>query len=180
MALGILLSFYLDFILVLPYFRFRSVLLNLQASSEKKSELVRATQRQQNWRYIAATAKFIGAAWYLALIGKVGRIRSTNTKFSRIFFMFAALRLLAEYESQRQQYWRSIRTTKEQAKRGKLFAALRLLLQKSPNIFSVLTGNGNMFNTRRRRKNAQRHSPRPIRNDWRYFRPTLVFAGHYL
>jgi hypothetical protein len=28
--------------------------------------------------------------------------------------------------------------------------------------------------------NAQRHSPRPIRNDWRYFRPTLVFAGHYL
>jgi hypothetical protein len=29
-------------------------------------------------------------------------------------------------------------------------------------------------------KNAQRHSPRPIPNDWRYFRPTLVFAGHYL
>jgi hypothetical protein len=28
--------------------------------------------------------------------------------------------------------------------------------------------------------NAQRHSPRPIRNDWCYFRPTLVFAGPYL
>jgi hypothetical protein len=27
---------------------------------------------------------------------------------------------------------------------------------------------------------AQHHSPRPICNDWRYFRPTLVFAGHYL
>ncbi len=151
-ALGILLSFYLDFILVLPYFRFRSVLPNLQASSGKISKAVRATQCQQNWRYIAATAKFFGAAWHSALIGEAGQIRGANTKFSRIFFMFAALRLLAEYESQRQQYWRSIRTTKEQAKRGKLFAALRLLLQKSLYIFSVLTRNGNMFNTKRRRK----------------------------
>jgi hypothetical protein len=30
------------------------------------------------------------------------------------------------------------------------------------------------------KNNAQRHSPRPIHNDWHYFRPTLVFAGHYL
>jgi hypothetical protein len=28
--------------------------------------------------------------------------------------------------------------------------------------------------------NAQRHSSRPLSNDWHYFRPTLVFAGHYL
>jgi hypothetical protein len=28
--------------------------------------------------------------------------------------------------------------------------------------------------------NAQRHSPRPLPNDWCYFRHTLVFAGHYL
>ncbi len=28
--------------------------------------------------------------------------------------------------------------------------------------------------------NAQRHSPRPLPNDWRRFRPTLVFTGHYL
>jgi hypothetical protein len=28
--------------------------------------------------------------------------------------------------------------------------------------------------------NHQRHSPRPLPNDWRQFRPTLVFAGHYL
>jgi hypothetical protein len=33
-----------------------------------------------------------------APIGEAGRIRSANMKFSRIFFMFAALRLLAEYE----------------------------------------------------------------------------------
>jgi hypothetical protein len=26
--------------------------------------------------------------------------------------------------------------------------------------------------------NALRHSPRPIRNNWHYFRPTLVYAGH--
>jgi hypothetical protein len=29
------------------------------------------------------------------------------------FFLFAALRLLAEYESQRQWYWRGIKETKE-------------------------------------------------------------------
>jgi hypothetical protein len=28
--------------------------------------------------------------------------------------------------------------------------------------------------------NPQHHSPRPLPNDWRQFRPTLVFAGHYL
>jgi hypothetical protein len=28
--------------------------------------------------------------------------------------------------------------------------------------------------------NAQRHSPRQLPNDWCQFRPTLVFAGHYL
>jgi hypothetical protein len=42
--------------------------------------------------------------------GEARRIRSANKKFSRIF---AALRLLAENGSQRQQYWRSIRNTKE-------------------------------------------------------------------
>jgi hypothetical protein len=30
------------------------------------------------------------------------------------------------------------------------------------------------------KNNAQHHSPRPIHNNWHYFRPTLVFAGHYL
>jgi hypothetical protein len=42
-ALGILLSFYLDFILVLPYFCFRSVLPKLSASSGEIGEAVRAT-----------------------------------------------------------------------------------------------------------------------------------------
>ncbi len=138
-ALGILLLFYLDFILVLPYFRFRSVLSNLQASSGSIGEAVQATQRQQNWRYIAATATIIGAAWHSALLGKTGRIRSANKKFLRILL------------SQDQQYWRYIRKTKEQAKHGQPFAALRLLLQKLPTNFAVLTGNGNMFNMRRRR-----------------------------
>ncbi len=71
-ALGILLSFYLGFILFLPYFRFRSVMPKLQASSGSIGEAVQATQRQQNWRYIAATANIIGAAWHLALIGEAG------------------------------------------------------------------------------------------------------------
>ncbi len=64
-------------------------------------------------------------------------------------FFLAALRLLAVYESQHQQYWRSIKETKKQAKRGHLFAALRLLLQKQPANFAVLIGNGIMFNARR-------------------------------
>ncbi len=28
--------------------------------------------------------------------------------------------------------------------------------------------------------NAQRQSPMPITNNWRHFRPTFIFAGHYL
>jgi hypothetical protein len=35
----------------------------------------------------------------VAPVGEAGQIRSANMKFLRIFFMFAALRLLAEYES---------------------------------------------------------------------------------
>jgi hypothetical protein len=42
-ALGILLLFYLDFILVLPYFRFQSVLPKLKASYGKIGKAVRAT-----------------------------------------------------------------------------------------------------------------------------------------
>jgi hypothetical protein len=30
------------------------------------------------------------------------------------------------------------------------------------------------------KNNAQHNIPRPMTIDWRYFRPTLVFAGHYL
>ncbi len=42
-ALGILMSFYLDFILVLPYFHLQSVQSKLLVSSGKKSKEVRAT-----------------------------------------------------------------------------------------------------------------------------------------
>ncbi len=71
-ALGVLLSFYLDFILVLPYFRFRSVLPKLLASSRSLGEALRATKRQQNCHYIAAIAIIIGAAWHSVLIGEAG------------------------------------------------------------------------------------------------------------
>ncbi len=163
MALDIIFSFWSTFILFLPYFRFRSVLLNLQASSGQISEALRATQRQLYWRYIECV---IGATSLPALKGEAVRLRCTNRRSAansqrqyKVFtdlFKFAVLRLLAKNGLQRQQYWRSIRKTKEQAKRGELFATLRLLLQKSPNNFAVLIGNGNMFNTRRRQnKNSK-------------------------
>ncbi len=64
-----------------------------------------------NWHYIAATANFIGTAWHSALIGEAGeRLPHLQAKrgkfvapiqsFCWFFFMFTALRLLAEYESQ--------------------------------------------------------------------------------
>jgi hypothetical protein len=74
-ALGILLSFYLDFILVLPYFCFRSVLPNLLASSGKISEALRVTSRQLCWRYIES---IIGATLIPALKGEAGRLRCAN------------------------------------------------------------------------------------------------------
>ncbi len=157
------MSFYLAFILVLPYFRFRSVLPKLKASSGLKGEAVRATQHQQNWRYIAATANIIGTAWHLALIGEAGecsphlwRSGANSQRQYEVFAdfcMFAALRPSAEYESQDKN---SIGAAQGIERICELFPALRLLLQKSPNNFAVLTGNGNMFNTRRRRnKNSK-------------------------
>jgi hypothetical protein len=72
------------------------------------------------WRYIAATAEIIAAAWHPALISKAGNARapigeegqicSANKKFSQIFFIFTALRLLVEYESQGQWYRQSADT----------------------------------------------------------------------
>ncbi len=76
-ALDILLSFYLDLILVLPYFCFRSLLPEVQGSSGTIGEAVRATQRHQFWRYIAATDNIIGAAWNSALMGEAGKRRRT-------------------------------------------------------------------------------------------------------
>ncbi len=124
-ALGILLSFYLDFVLVLPYFRFRSVLLNLQASSGQISEALRKTQLQYDWRYIESV---IGTTSISALKGEAGRLRCANRRSAansqphykdfRGFLIFAVLRLLAEYESQRQQYWRSIRKDRRSADTG--------------------------------------------------------------
>ncbi len=91
-ALGILLLFYLGFILVLPYFRFRSVLSNVQASSRKISEALRATQRQQYWRYIESIIGTTSipalkgeAGTFAAPIGEARRICSANNKIFVIF-----------------------------------------------------------------------------------------------
>ncbi len=72
-ALGIILLIQVVSILFMSYFCFRSVRSKLQASSGRIGEAVRATQRQQYWRYIADTANIIGAAWLTALIGEVGK-----------------------------------------------------------------------------------------------------------
>ncbi len=55
----------------------------------------------------------------------------------------------------------SIRETKEQAKRGHLFTMLHLLVWKSPINSAVLTGKGNMFNTRWRRIKNSKECPAP-------------------
>ncbi len=72
-ALGINLSIQVVSILFMPYFRFRSVRPKLQVSSGRIGEAVRATQRQQYWRYIAENANIIGAEWLTALIGEAGK-----------------------------------------------------------------------------------------------------------
>ncbi len=162
-VLDIIFSFWFTFILSLLYFRFRSVLPNLQASSGTMSKALRATQRQLYWRYIESV---IAATSLPALKGEAGCLRCANKRSASNsqhqlevfadFFLFAPLRLLAENGSRDQQYWWSIRETQDQAKRGKLFAALSLLLQKSPINFALLTRNGNMFNTRlQRNKNSK-------------------------
>ncbi len=112
-ALGILLSFYLDFILILPYFRFWPVLPKLQVSSGKIGEAVRATQYQKYLHHIDVTAYINGAASCPALIGEAGHTLQTNRRSEAKlqcqqvvfadFCLFTALRLLAAHESQRQQ-----------------------------------------------------------------------------
>jgi hypothetical protein len=57
---------------------------------------------QYYWRCVAFSANRRSGGTLAAPIGEARRIRSANSKFSRIFFMFAALRLIAEYELQRQ------------------------------------------------------------------------------
>ncbi len=151
-ALDIIFSFWFTFILFLPYLCFRSVLLNLQASSGQISEALRATQCQLYQRYIECV---IGAMLLPALKGEVRRIRSANKKFLRIFFIRCASPISGN-ESQCQQYLRSITNTQEQAKRGHPCAALRLLLQNLPINFAIVTGNGNMFNARRRRNKSSK------------------------
>ena len=85
-ALGILLSFYLDFILVFPYFRFRSVLPNLQASSGKLSEALRATQRQLYWRYIES---LLALRRFLRLKAKRGAFAAPIGEFAAPIITFS-------------------------------------------------------------------------------------------
>ncbi len=85
------------FILFLPYFRFWSVLPNLQVSSGQISKALRATQRQlfgaiKNWLLALHCSLRLKAkrGTFAVPIGETQRIRSSNQKFSRIFFCCAS------------------------------------------------------------------------------------------
>jgi hypothetical protein len=88
-----------------------------------------------------------------ASIGEAGRIRSANKKFSQIFLY---LRWASPIGGVRNAGPIELVQHNENQRIGEAWITIR---SASP---------------------AQRHSPRPIPNDWRYFRRTLVFAGHYL
>jgi hypothetical protein len=74
-AVDIVLLWKLASILFIAYFRFWSVLPNLQGSSGIMGEALWATQRRYSWRYIENTANIIGAVLHPALIGEAVRIR---------------------------------------------------------------------------------------------------------
>ncbi len=78
------------------------------------------------------------------------------------------------------------RGTKRQGTSTTLLVPPHLLFQNLPINCAALTGNGNMSDIRWLTTEGTKysyvhwHSPRPVPDDWLYFRPTLVFAGHYL
>jgi hypothetical protein len=80
------------------------------------------------------------------LIGEAGQICSTNRVFSQNFLFYSPRFAYKKSMNCRINgiycHWISIRDTKEQVKRGHLFAILRLLFQKWPNIFALRTRNG--------------------------------------
>ncbi len=145
-ALGILLSFQLDFVLGLPYFRFRSVRPKLQAGSGRLGEAVRATQHHQRWHYIVATADIIGAALHPVLLGKTGNAhrghrqkggnQQRQLEVFADFFIFAVLRLLAEYKSHSQQYQRSTREREEKGM-GRIGKARTPINRASPIVIEI-------------------------------------------
>jgi hypothetical protein len=72
-------------------------------------------------------------------VGEAGRIRCANKqRFADIFYSsrFAFKR---NKKSQCQYYWRIVKDKEEQAKCGNNFAALGLLVEKSPFYFALLT-----------------------------------------
>ncbi len=119
-----------------------------------------------------------GEAWRPAApIGEAKRSRSAKKEFYFSFLYdvppLSRLRITGQIVFARHKVHERIGTA--------------LVFQKSPTYFAVLTGNGNMFSTRCRltsyymiKNNVKSRSPRLIPNDWRYFLPTLVLAGHYL
>ncbi len=90
-ALDIIQSIQVVSILFMPYFCFRPVRPKLQVSSGRIGEAVRATQRQQYWRYIAETANITGAEWQKALIGEAGN-RSPHLQAKRGEFVAPIIR----------------------------------------------------------------------------------------
>ncbi len=157
-------AFYLDFILVLPYFRFRTVLPKLQENFGKIGEVVER-----------CSANSMGAIWTAQLILTAlhctrrctvpcayrrsgGHSLCLQAKRGAFAAPIRCLCCDSPINSARVAVpivWCSIRDTKEQAKRGHLCAALSLLLYNN--------------------NNAQRHSPRPLLNNWHYFQTNLMF-----
>ncbi len=117
-------------------------------------------------------------------IGEVGQIHSGNMKFSWIFFVCCASPI-GGVRIAGQIVLAQHKELKEQVKRGKLFAALcPPLLQKLPNNFAVLRKT-EIRSIRdddeiKSQNNAHRTVPGQYATMDTIFRPTLVFAGHYL
>ncbi len=93
-ALDIVFSFLFAFILFLAYFRFRSALPNIQASSGKQ---VKRYKRHRLWRHIETllvlhcTLRLKGKhGAFAALTGEGQQIRSAKYKVLRIFFIRCA------------------------------------------------------------------------------------------
>ncbi len=112
-ALGILLSFCLDLTLVVQYFRLRSVLPKLQASSGRTGEAVRATQRQQIWREntchtfrrsdenLQHQCEFFADFFMFSAFRLFASTNRRRNSFRRFFFMFSAFRLFASTNRRR-------------------------------------------------------------------------------
>ncbi len=151
------------------------------------SDSVLLTVQYRRWRYQALSNSIdaiyiqnniIGAALPRALIGTVGQIRSVKEANSRIFFLFAVLRLLLEKKI-------TASIVLAPSKGHERIDVLRQMILNSVVSWVVLGGNGNMRKTEGEEILFKKiiivpSDPMPIPNNWKYFWSTLVFDRHYL